>query len=206
MMADRPEEAIAILQELRDLGFWQVEKDIEAYENMKARERALEQDDMYKKALEANDVNAIRQAAEHGSPLACADMLDRYMKDLEQSGGKPGWEREIGRYFRYCNTCTEILGEQRFTDIRERLSQWVLEHCQELLDMEDAWSAYMLLSQLDQHSSADLMRLRVKAARALDDPELLMRSLKALSLCQDAGEDERREADSELTTLKMKNG
>ena len=83
MMADRPEEAIAILQELRDLGFWQVEKDIEAYENMKARERALEQDDMYKKALEANDVNAIRQAAEHGSPMACADMLDRYMKDLE---------------------------------------------------------------------------------------------------------------------------
>ena len=133
-------------------------------------------------------------------------MLDRYMKDLEQSGGKPGWEREIGRYFRYCNTCTEILGEQRFTDIRERLSQRVLEHCQELLDMEDAWSAYMLLSQLDQHSSADLMRLRVKAARALDDPELLMRSLKALSLCQDAGEDERREADSELPTLKMKNG
>lgn len=71
--------------------------------------------------------------------------------------------------------------------------------------MEDAWSAYMLLSQLDQHSSADLMRLRVKAARALTI-RTLMRSLKALSLCQDAGEESGREADSELTTLKMKNG
>ena len=117
----------------------------------------------------------------------------------------PGWEREIGRYFRYCSTCIEIVGEQRFADIREWLSQRVMEHCQELMDMEDAWSVYILLSQLDQHSSADLMRLRVKAARALDDPELLMRSLEALSLCQDAGEEERREAGNELTLLKMKN-
>ena len=198
IMEEDPEDARKKLEEIKEMGFSVAVRDgMAAYRKIKSREYDKE----YLKAKEEGDTFTVRRMADRGSALACQELLEAFLKNMEQK--RPGWSQSVGRGLKYCDTCLDITGEERYSEIRGRILSEIAQEAEKLMESGSPWAAYSMLAQVESYNNVQCLRLQVKAAREMGDKAKLADSLESLVDCSDASQDERQKAHAEFVQVKL---